>query len=172
MPLRQVRDPHISRLKQDLEFQTLLFADSMADRVIKGHEKIVENWKKKPKFVKKLKKKAFGFVVEVIPAGDEDAVQIWWWVNNGTGSRGGGQNYDIVPKKAGGVLSFNLGYTPKTTFHSYGGPGAATGPKVFARSVRAKGIRPRNFSRLVAVPIIKNAAKSFRTFVRKALFRR
>lgn len=56
----------------------------------------------------------------------------------------------IAPKKQGGRLAFQTNYQPHTRpIGRSGGPGRATGPKVFARRVNHPGFAPRHFSRVI-----------------------
>lgn len=139
--------------------------DFITEEAIEAHEEIVANWDGKPTFIKK-RKGDFGLFFYVK---DDEAGQHWKWANYGTGKYAGNPEYDIVPKKPGGVLSFNLGYSPRTTRRSHGGPGTASGPRVFARSVHREGNIDRRYDRLVFKMMMKKHAKKFVKFLAKAL---
>jgi hypothetical protein len=56
----------------------------------------------------------------------------------------------ILPKRQGGRLAFQTNYQPHTRpIARSGGPGRATGPKVFARKVNHPGFPPRKFSEAI-----------------------
>lgn len=56
----------------------------------------------------------------------------------------------ITPKKQGGRLAFQTGYQSHTRpIARSGGPGRASGPRVFAKQVRHPGFPPRKFSETI-----------------------
>jgi hypothetical protein len=158
---------------QKVEKSKLSFLNLVGETAVEEYMGIVGNWKHKPRFKYFISGNRV-FVTPAVVGSRKDAQQIFRWVYEGTGSRGGKSDYDIVPKKPGGVLSFNLGYVPKTTPSSSGGPGKATGPTVFAKKVRAKGITPRRplFKKRVLAGVLKKVSGKFGKMISTAFTRR
>lgn len=103
-------------------------ADLLAD-----HEKTVSTWEHKPRFTVKVSQ------VEVEVRTDD---QIWRYVDQGT------KPHVIRPKRPGGVLRFQSGYSAKTRPGSIiSGNGGASGPIVTAHEVHHPGTKARGFSR-------------------------
>lgn len=159
MPLKLVRKPDFGKIIEGMARAEEKFLTDIADEAVELHEEIVDNWSNPPEFEVAVTRKRFRITTEVKPKGDKEAVENWWRVNNGTGQRAGGSAYEITPKKPGGVLSFNLGYKPKTTPRSHGGPGVADGPRVFVKKVLHKGIKPRHFDKRVRRMLKKKYAR-------------
>jgi len=172
MGWKVIRLPDLKAKAREMQQAGEDFSESLCDDYIEELEKFVENWDDKPKFVKGSKKGKV-FTTRVYPTGSIEAIQHFYWVNNGTGARGGGAAYDIEPKTETGFLSFRVGYVPKTTRKSYGGPGKATGPRVFTRKIEDhKGTAPRWFTRRAKTAVLKKRAKQYAKKIGKVLFRR
>ncbi len=86
-----------------------------------------------------------------------------WKALDKTGTR----PHTIQPKKQGGRLAFQAGYQPHTRpIGRSGGPGRATGPKVFTRRVQHPGFAPRHFSRVINKTLAKRFIKAIDRGVR------
>jgi len=138
MPIRKLSGFNRRAIEGRINRAKRAVAEIGADEFIEALEEITANWEHKPTFTKTFTRNGVKVDVE-----DNEAGDIFKWVNFGTGEKAGGSRYEIKPKKPGGVLSFTLGYTPKTTRSSYGGSGTASGPQAFAKKVVHKGIEPR-----------------------------
>ena len=113
-------------------------------KLIKEHEKIVSNWNHKPRFEGKARLGIGVAYVKIVATGPN--AKYWVWVNEGT------RPHTIAPK-AGPVLRFKTGSTPKTTAgkpSSFGGPGGAKGGFVSAKSVDHPGTKAREFTAQIA----------------------
>jgi hypothetical protein len=136
--LRQVRgrkkSPRWTEIAKEVERS---MESTVKPRILEYAEKIVANWEHMPQF-KARKSVGKEILLYVYPTGP-NAVY-WIWTSRGT------KAHKITPKKAS-VLAFPTGYAPKTSPRgpSYGGPGKATGPTVFAVEVDHPGTRPRHF---------------------------
>jgi len=146
----------------------------MGEEGVAEFEKIVANWDNKPEFRYRITRKRGIPHVSIYVTGDPEAIKHFWWVEKGTGSRGGGQSYDITPKKQGGVLAINLGYVPKTTARGgYGGPGKSSGPVIFRGAVKDHpGIAPRNNRKKIRARVLQKLAGRAVKRISNALFRR
>lgn len=83
---------------------------------------------------------------EATQVSDNFSVGDLWKALDKTGVR----PHVIRPKKPGGVLAFQAGYQPHTRpIARSGGPGRATGERVFSRFVNHPGYPPRKFSAVI-----------------------
>lgn len=81
--------------------------------------------------------------------------------------REGTRPHAIRPKQQGGRLSFVTGYQPHTRpIARSGGPGVATGERVFARMVQHPGFPPRKFSEVINKRLRKRFEKAVERGVR------
>lgn len=83
----------------------------------------------------------------------------------------GTKPHTIRPKTLGpgfgGRLAFQINYSPHTRpIGRSGGPGRATGPKVYARQVNHPGFAPRHFSRVIGKKLDKRFTKAIDRGVR------
>lgn len=107
-------------------------------KLITKFNRVVANWKHKPKFIASFNKKRPDFVFFVRPVGKE--AKKWRWVSRGTKGP-----YTIRAKNAP-TLVFRTNYKPKTKPGGiFGGPGVATGPFRTPVKVEHPGIEPRLF---------------------------
>jgi hypothetical protein len=109
----------------------------------------VQGWKKKPKFTpeNRITPNLITGIVNV--TGKKDIVNIFHWVDKGTGKFGPKKSaYPIFPKKPGGTLFFRTGYSPRTRpiAKANVGSGKASGPRVAAKGVIHPGIEAREFT--------------------------
>ena len=137
--LRQVRgrkkSPRWTEIAKEVERS---MESTVKPRILEYAEKIVANWEHEPQFKARKSVGRGGIVLYVYPIGPN--AQYWIWTSRGT------KRHPIRAKK-GSTLAFPTGYVPKTTPRgpSYGGPGKATGPTVFAVEVDHPGTKARHF---------------------------
>lgn len=141
-----------SQLKMDpvrLEILNALRKEGRAE--VRELNKTVVTWKNKPKFEFKisLKQRTQLASVQSFPTGDKDAVQVWWWMNDGT------EEHDIEPKQPGvyplrfvwdGPGSYQAKTEPRVVGSSSGG---ATGNVVFFHKVRHPGTEAREWTEVI-----------------------
>ena len=124
--------------------------------------KVVANWAGKPKFIAKMSDKGGDFVLSVRPAGKN--AQKWRWVSRGTKGP-----YKIAAKNAPS-LAFRTNYKPKTRAGGfYGGPGTATGPRVFPKEVMHPGIEPRLFEEEIAETFVPGFRQRIENTIRREI---
>ncbi len=124
-------------------------------------DRIVADWKDKPKFKTRKVVKPNRFMVYMWPIGEY--ADRWKWISRGTGLYGPKhKKYPIRPKvrrrgpggrfrKAAAALRFREDYDPRTRPGcKYKGPGSASGDYVFRKLVMHPGIKPRNFEKCIA----------------------
>lgn len=111
------------------------------------HEEAVSRWTERPGFKVELTITQERMTMTIIPTGP--FAERWTWIDQGTGLYGPKKRpYVIMPKKPGGHLVFQTGYSPKTEpiANSNAGTGTASGPWVSKEMVIHPGIRPRKFT--------------------------
>lgn len=124
--------------------------------------KVVANWKGKPRFIAKMGDKGGNFVLSARPVGKN--AQKWRWVSRGTKGP-----YTIAAKNAP-TLAFRTNYKPKTEPGGwYGGPGVATGPMVFPQEVEHPGIEPRHFEEEIAETFTPGFRRRIENLIRREI---
>lgn len=132
-----------------LQQQTRMALESALDEVAevnrKQFEKAVARWKNQPRFIKRPAPSPDRMSIkrQVLAQGDEHTLKVFGYVDKGT------EPHMIAPKKPGGVLVFNVGYSAKTSpiANANIGTGTATGEKIFTRKpVHHPGSEGREFS--------------------------
>lgn len=128
--------------------------------------KVVGTWDRKPTFKVKRDATDEKQVIRwlVLVTGNPLHVNIWGWVDWGTGEAGPtGQGYLIFPVNAP-ALVFNRGYEAKTApVALYNvGSGVANGALVVSLGVYHPGIRPRLFTKTYAESSIEPLIKDLR----------
>jgi len=155
MPFTLVRRPKPSTVQhQEILDQVGPELEDIAEDSIKELQDDIADWRTKPVFKSKVHVGKRVWRIRVHVDRRTRAGKIFTWVDEGTGERGGGKAYDIFPKSPTGLLSFDVPYKPKSSPKVV--PGALSpnfgnvnpGPEAHLRlsHVRAKGIRPRNFT--------------------------
>lgn len=112
----------------------------------------VQGWKKKPKFKPVIEIKPKLLRADVNIEGSKELVNIFHYVDKGTGKFGPKKSsYIIQPKVEGGMLRFRTGYKPRTKAIAKAnvGPGKATGPFRSAKEVVHPGIKGRKFTETI-----------------------
>ena len=107
-------------------------------------------WKNKPKWITRPTPGAdrkTSVAYQIVGIADEKTLKIWGWVDLGT------EPHFIFPKKPGGVLAFNIGYSAKTSpvANANVGTGKSSGARVFSRGVFHPGTEPRDFAAYFAL---------------------
>jgi len=154
MPLKLVRKPRPSTVQhQEILDQVDEEMRSIAEDSIAELESDISDWETQPDFKSDVHVGKRVWRLKVYVDRRTKAGKIYTWVDKGTGERGGGEKYDIVPKKAP-LLSFDVPYQPKTEPKVV--PGVSPpdfgpvnpGPEAHLALpiVQAPGIRPRNFT--------------------------
>lgn len=130
--------------------------------LVKSHERVVADWKHKPKFGAQKRIRPERITVSVFPTGDN--AKIYNFVDKGT------EPHEIRPVRAK-ALRFNTGYQPKTLARparTVSGGGKATGPEVFAQVVHHPGSEAREFSKTIAEDISPHFKRLIENAFRKA----
>jgi hypothetical protein len=155
MPLKLVRRPRPSTVQhQEILDQVGPELESIAEDSIQELEDDISDWDTQPVFKSKVHVGKRVWRIKVYVDRRTRAGKIYNWVDKGTGERGGGEPYDIYPKKAD-ALSFDVPYDPKTepklvpglTPPNFGPVNPGPEAHLVLPIVNAKGIRPRNFTR-------------------------
>ena len=155
MPDRQAI---VDKAAAALEVKAKAIGDFAADE----YSKVVANWQHKLAFKPIITRQGGMVTMDVRMEGDAEAKNIWRYVNYGTGSKAGGSDYTIRPKRPGGVLSFNASYEPKTKpGGKYGGSGTRSGPLVRTEKARHAGITPRRFDLAIKKAVREYAKTQF-----------
>ena len=154
MPLlfRNVRAGKLKSAIQDLNSITRKEIDKVLDNqvkpaLVKSHERIVTNWKHKPKFQGRKTIKTNIIIVTVFPTGPN--AKIWRFVDEGTKPH-------IIRAKNVPLLKFKTGYQPKTLAkpaRTVSGGGKSTGPFVSKVQVNHPGSEAREFTKTIAEDI-------------------
>jgi len=126
----------------------------------KDFKATVKTWDNKPRFPSKIRSRKDSIAVIVYPTGPNK--DQYYYVHEGTKPR------KIVPRKPGGLLWFQPGYTPATRRRVIGsGQAMRSGPFVPAKMIRRHSIEPREFSTAIA----KKQKKPFRQDIQRAISR-
>lgn len=136
--------------------------------MVAKHEEAVSRWSEQPDFVATTTITPELMIVHVEPTGP--FAMRWVWVDRGTGTYGPNHApYIIQPKKPGGRLIFQTGYSAKTEpiANANAGDGSRSGPWVSKDMVIHPGIRPRSFTE----KFIEELKPEFRRVIENA-FRR
>ncbi|MFA5036794.1 MAG: hypothetical protein WC479_06430 [Candidatus Izemoplasmatales bacterium] len=126
----------------------------------------VRDWNEKPTFkvTTKVTKKRWTVSARVVKK--TKIGKIFGWVDKGTGSRGGGKDYEIRPKK-GKYLSFTVPHNPVTLPNpSIQGFPPVGDPKLLnVEVVHHPGIYPRNFTKTIMTWVKSKEAGAFRSVI-------
>jgi hypothetical protein len=122
---------------------------------------VVNDWTHRPDFEAKTTMQPHALTLNMKVRGQHK--KIWGYVNDGT------RPHIIMPKKPGGRLVFQLGYSPRTTptAQAHVGTGQASGGWRKAQMVFHPGTEPRDFT----ITILDDFKPEFRRRIENA-FRR
>jgi len=163
MPFFLKQKPNLRRKRAKIKKAKEKFLSGLGDKVIKNHKSYVADWDSPVDFF--LENDGNSLEVKVVdPTGN------WARVNYGTAKRAGRSEYEVKPKKPGGVLAITLGYQPHTTTRSHGGPGKAKGPTIFTKKAVIKGIKPRKLIQRAIKDSLPGSVKIFLKIVGDAIF--
>lgn len=161
---RAVKASHLKLDPVRLEILNALRKEGRAQR--RELNKTVKSWDKAPKFEFKisLKRRSFFISVRTFPTGDDELVQIWWWLNDGT------EAHDIPSQPLTYPLRFIWdgpgSYKAKTMPGVIGSTGGGpTGDTVRFAHVRHPGTEARDWTGLV----LENRRKPFTDLVIEAI---
>ena len=147
--VRLIRKPKSSKRRTQLILEEVTVAlNNFVPIVSKRLDEDVDEWDDKPKFNGKVYVSGKKWVLTMTTDKRTNAGKHYFWVDKGTGERGGGQAYEIVPKKEGGRLGpFMVPHSPITmpnpSIPNF--PSSDEPHMVAPFSVHAPGIYPRNF---------------------------
>ncbi len=134
----------------------------------------VTKWKNKPKFTPALTLTPKLLVSDVNISGKKKAVNIWHWIDKGTGKFGPKKRpYIIRPKRPGYPLKFQSGYSAITqpVAKINVGSGKSSGPTVRAMEVKHPGIKARKFTEtaeeILSPPLKRRMENALRRASRK-----
>jgi len=135
-------------------------------------EENTKNWNDKPVFKSKVSvtQKRWTFTVRVMR--NSKGGKIYGWVDKGTGSRGGGKDYEIRPKKSK-YLSFTVPHSPISLPNPaiQGFPPVGDPKLVNVQVVHHPGIYPRNFTKTVEKKLKSKDPGMFRSVIEAAVKR-
>ena len=149
---KREKKPNWQGIAKEVE---LALDTKVAPKLREYGERVTANWEHRPKWVLRKSVDRGGIRVYMTPATNAD---IWTYVSRGT------KAHVIRPRKKP-MLVFPTGYVPKTTPSgpSYGGPGKASGPTVYAMEVHHPGNKGRLFEEAFArwiKPIFEREVKA------------
>lgn len=149
--IKLIRRPRsVKRVTKSVQDEIRKTYDELATKSIEKLEFNIMDWDKKPKFKSRISISDKEWKFSLGYDSKTEAGQHYKWVDEGTGSRGGGEDYIIRPKKKGGFLVFTYPpHIPKSVPTPYVPGLVKGGPAILQhrKSVTAKGIYPRNFSK-------------------------
>lgn len=135
----------LQELEKRLRYELEVALDEVTEQTRVKFQHVVARWKNQPRFIKRPAPSPDRKSIkrQVIAQGDEHTLKIFGYVDKGT------EPHIIAPKKPGGVLVFNVGYSAKTSpiANANVGTGMATGEKIVTRKpVQHPGSEGREFS--------------------------
>jgi len=150
-----VRRPRAARVQHNIILKEVRsYYNKLGNTMIKRLKKDVADWRLQPKFSKAVSVTRKKWSITIKCDRRTKAGKVYNWVDKGTGGKAGGSPYVIVPKRRGGVLSFDVPHIPKSVASAGGfglpgvvmSPGKVTQKHVYAQKVVHPGITPRNFT--------------------------
>lgn len=136
----------------------------------KEFEEATLKWKNKPKWIKRPPKIRDRSVIsyQVVAIGSDKVIKVFGYVDKGT------QPHIITPKKPGGMLVFNVGYSAKTlpVANANVGTGMSTGALVRTQLVHHPGTEPREFSGYFALQAEETLIRKIGEVIKKLSLRR
>lgn len=132
-------------LEKKVRYELETAVDEVAERTRVKFQHVVARWKNQPRFIKRPAPSPDRQSIkrQVVAQGDEHTLKIFGYVDKGT------EPHIIAPKKPGGVLVFNIGYSARTSpiANANVGTGQANGEKIFTQKpVQHPGSEGREFS--------------------------
>ena len=145
MPMRLVRRPrNLRRVAPAVRAEVTQAYKALGQEVEQVLLDKVSNWDTKPKFIVKVKVNTREWLFQIDLDKRATGSKYFDWADQGTGERGGGEAYSITPKKAGGMLVYEVPSFPKT---QPTGPINQAPPGVYrVPEVIHPGIWPRNWT--------------------------
>lgn len=153
--------------QQDKLLQTELraVAETYALQLRSQHESVVRDWVHRPTFRHGVYASKRQVLSIVYPTGKH--AKLYQWVDEGT------KAHVIKPKRAGGLLKFQRGYSARTSpvarFNV--GTGRASGRWTSARIVRHPGTKARQFSKTFNRDVLPEMRRNIENAIRRALRR-
>lgn len=132
-------------------------------------EETVKDWNEKPEFKPKVEVTKKRWRLSMYVSKREKIGKIFGWVDKGTGSRGGGQDYTIIPKKAK-HLTFTVPHHPVTLPNPSieGFPPTGDAKTIRAEIIVHPGIYPRNFTKTIMTWMKSKELGAFRSTIEAA----
>lgn len=161
---RKVKSTTTRRQHEVVQEEVRKGLEKFSEAIIGKFDQTVEKWHEKPVFKAKVTVTKKRWRVNVGVVRTTKIGKIFGWVDKGTGSRGGGSDYNILPKK-GKVLSFNVPHSPVSMPNPSisGFPPTGNLTAIRTKAVRHPGIYPRNFTQSVAKWAKSKEAGAFRS---------
>lgn len=125
---------------------------SVGRQHVNERKAIVSDFDHRPEFEYQVKISDKQVTLDIVLKNDNARVSEGFTIGNlwAALDKTGVRRHVIRPKRQGGRLAFQTGYQPHTRpIARSGGPGRATGPRVFARQVNHPGYPPRKFSETI-----------------------
>jgi hypothetical protein len=140
--------------------------EELAQVVQRKFESTVADWDAKPKFETVVSVTRKKWVIYTKVAKNTKAGKIFGWVDVGTGARGGGQSYEIRPKKAA-YLQFKVPHSPISMPNPsvQGFPPGGDAKTIRAEVINHPGIYPRNFTKTIVDWLKSKQPGAFRSVV-------
>lgn len=165
MPAKLYGDPVRAIQMTVMKVQTAVAqaVDTTAESTRKKFELAVRQWKNKPRFIRRRKSADKGVISsEVVGQGSPKVLAIFGYVDEGT------EAHLIFPKKPGGKLRFQTGYSARTSpvANPNSGTGEASGKTVFSKGVMHPGTEAREFTGFYALEAQEQLTAEIKTRLR------
>lgn len=175
LSLKLLRRPRSARrMTATVQAEVNTALNSLADSAVDELKSVVKSWDDKPEFKKRIVISKKSWSMEVGYDDRTEAGKHFKWSDQGTGSRGGNEDYDIYPKRGKYLTFVYPPHIPKV-LPIPPVPGLVkTGPAVLNRRKHIKhpGIYPRNFSKNLRERLSKkDQVGGFRSTVEAAVKR-
>jgi hypothetical protein len=153
MPMRLMRRPRSPRvLHKIIRDEVRAAYHTLANAIIATLLRDIQSWSEQPEFKKYVAVGKQRWWISIKYDQTTKIGMIYYWVDKGTGERGGGEPYDIFPVEAD-QLTFTVPHIPKTVPTEFGIPGivlqdfVSDSNTVHTNAVLDHpGIFPRNFT--------------------------
>lgn len=146
--------------------------ENLSKVVVGKYEDTVDNWDSKPQFKATVSVTRKKWILSVNVKRATKAGKIYGWVDKGTGSRGGKEDYEIRPKKAK-YLQFTVPHSPITLPNPsiQGFPPTGDPKTIRADVVIHPGIYPRNFTKTIMTWLKSEEPGAFKSVIEAAVKR-
>jgi hypothetical protein len=142
-------------------------------KVVKSKfDNTVQDWKDKPEFKPVVQVTQRRWRIYMLVSKKSMPGKIFGWVDQGTGLRGGGKEYEIRPKKAK-YLNFTVPHHPVTLPNPAiaGFPPTGDPKTINAQVIMHPGIYPRNFTKTIMTWMKSKEPGAFRSVIEASVKR-